>query len=90
MSNNGRIALVTGAGSGIGRAVALTLHGAGYAVVLAGRRAAPLEETARLAQHADSAGRVLPYSPHPRPTNGISVAISVMNSTFASRGRFAM
>src|SRR5207237_2852647 len=55
MSNNGRIALVTGAGSGIGRAAALALHAAGYAVILAGRRAAPLEETARLAQHADSA-----------------------------------
>src|SRR5256885_16579358 len=55
MSTNGRIALVTGAGSGIGRAAALALHAAGYAVILAGRRAAPLEETARLAQHADSA-----------------------------------
>src|SRR2546430_8792282 len=55
MSTNGRIALVTGAGSGIGRAAALALHAAGYAVILAGRRAAPLEETARRAQHADSA-----------------------------------
>src|SRR5437763_15088462 len=55
MSTNGRIALVTGAGSGIGRATALALHAARYAVILAGRRAAPLEETARLAQHADSA-----------------------------------
>lgn len=45
-----RIALVTGAGSGIGRAVSLTLHAAGYAVVLAGRRAARLEETAAQAK----------------------------------------
>jgi len=44
-----RVALVTGAGSGIGRAVAITLAGAGYAVALAGRRTAPLEETAALA-----------------------------------------
>jgi len=46
----GKIALVTGAGSGIGRAVSLTLQSAGYSVVLAGRRAATLEETAARAQ----------------------------------------
>lgn len=44
-----KIAVVTGAGSGIGRSVALTLAGAGWSVVLAGRRAAALEETASLA-----------------------------------------
>jgi NAD(P)-dependent dehydrogenase (short-subunit alcohol dehydrogenase family) len=43
-----RFALVTGAGSGIGRAVSLAFNGAGYSVALAGRRAAELEETARL------------------------------------------
>ncbi len=42
------IALVTGAGSGIGRAVALALAGAGYRLVLAGRRAPALEEVRRL------------------------------------------
>jgi NAD(P)-dependent dehydrogenase (short-subunit alcohol dehydrogenase family) len=40
------IAVVTGAGSGVGRASAIALAGAGFAVVLAGRRLAPLEETA--------------------------------------------
>jgi NAD(P)-dependent dehydrogenase (short-subunit alcohol dehydrogenase family) len=44
--------MVTGAGSGIGRAVALALAGEGYAVVLAGRRAAALDETAALAPAA--------------------------------------
>jgi NAD(P)-dependent dehydrogenase (short-subunit alcohol dehydrogenase family) len=41
-----KIAVVTGAGSGIGRAVALALHKADYAVVLAGRRVDRLERTA--------------------------------------------
>ena len=40
------IALVTGAGTGIGRASAVALAGAGFTVVLAGRRPGPLEEAA--------------------------------------------
>ena len=44
-----KIAMVTGAGSGIGRATSLALLQAGYAVVLAGRRADALNETVRLA-----------------------------------------
>ncbi len=43
-----KVALVTGAGSGIGRAVALALGSAGYQVVLAGRREAELEKTRTL------------------------------------------
>lgn len=41
-----RVAIVTGAGSGIGRAVALALLGAGYAVALAGRRVELLQQVA--------------------------------------------
>jgi NAD(P)-dependent dehydrogenase (short-subunit alcohol dehydrogenase family) len=41
-----KVALVTGAGSGIGRAASLALHTAGFEVVLAGRRIAQLEQTA--------------------------------------------
>lgn len=43
-----RIALVTGAGSGIGRAASVALAKAGFAVVLAGRREAALAETANM------------------------------------------
>jgi NAD(P)-dependent dehydrogenase (short-subunit alcohol dehydrogenase family) len=51
-----KIALVTGAGSGIGRATALALLREGYAVVLAGRRAETLEQTTKAAGAArDSA-----------------------------------
>jgi NAD(P)-dependent dehydrogenase (short-subunit alcohol dehydrogenase family) len=48
MSPTAKIALVTGSGSGVGRAAALALAGAGYTVVLAGRRADALAETAAL------------------------------------------
>lgn len=44
----GKIVLVTGAGSGIGRAVSLAFLAQGDTVVLAGRRASALEETAAL------------------------------------------
>ncbi|NEB76550.1 SDR family oxidoreductase [Streptomyces sp. SID14478] len=47
-----RSAVVTGAGSGIGRAVALELLAAGWQVALAGRRTETLEETAALAPGA--------------------------------------
>ena len=49
MTTNGKIALVTGAGTGIGRAVSLALQSVGYTLVLAGRRAQELEKTAALA-----------------------------------------
>jgi NAD(P)-dependent dehydrogenase (short-subunit alcohol dehydrogenase family) len=60
MASNGRIAVVTGAGSGIGRAVSLALQAAGYSVVLAGRRIARLEETAARAQPGGGAMLVAP------------------------------
>jgi NAD(P)-dependent dehydrogenase (short-subunit alcohol dehydrogenase family) len=49
MPSNGKVALVTGAGSGIGRAVSLAFQSLGYSVVLAGRRLDELEKTAALA-----------------------------------------
>jgi NAD(P)-dependent dehydrogenase (short-subunit alcohol dehydrogenase family) len=43
-----KVAVVTGAGSGVGRSVAIALAGEGYAVVLAGRRTDALEATAKM------------------------------------------
>jgi NAD(P)-dependent dehydrogenase (short-subunit alcohol dehydrogenase family) len=58
MSTTGKVAVVTGAGSGVGRAAALALLGDGWNVVLAGRRADALQETVTLAGAAGS--RALP------------------------------
>ncbi|GAA4788234.1 SDR family oxidoreductase [Streptomyces ziwulingensis] len=51
-AGRGRVAVVTGAGSGVGRAVAVELLRAGWSLALAGRRTAPLEETAALVPDA--------------------------------------
>jgi len=49
VNTRSKVAIVTGAGSGIGRAVAIGLLEDGYSVVLAGRRSAPLEQTVQQA-----------------------------------------
>jgi NAD(P)-dependent dehydrogenase (short-subunit alcohol dehydrogenase family) len=60
MPGQGKVAFVTGAGSGIGRAVSLAFQCAGYSVVLAGRRLAELEKTASLAASGDGRMMVVP------------------------------
>ena len=64
-----KIALVTGAGTGVGRAAALALMKAGFTVVLAGRRKDKLDETQKL---GEAHGKSLPVSadmkdPHRSP-----------------------
>jgi NAD(P)-dependent dehydrogenase (short-subunit alcohol dehydrogenase family) len=60
MSSQGKIAIVTGAGSGIGKAVALALLKDGYSVALAGRRMEMLEKTA--VEAGAAASRALPVA----------------------------
>jgi len=55
-----KVALVTGAGSGIGRAVSVRLQAEGYSVVLAGRRAAELEKTVAMGDSGKSAMLAVP------------------------------
>ena len=58
-----KIAIVTGAGSGVGRAVSIALAKAGYTLVLAGRRAEPLDAVAAEIKAAGGAAPVtFPYS----------------------------
>jgi NAD(P)-dependent dehydrogenase (short-subunit alcohol dehydrogenase family) len=79
-SATAKVAIVTGAGSGIGRAVSLALLNAGWAVALAGRRAQALAETAALA--GEAAARTLAH-----PTN-VADEASVKALFEATRARF--
>src|ERR1035438_5021579 len=60
METSGKIAVITGAGSGIGRATAHVLFADGFSVVLAGRRREMLEETAALAKATPPGMLVVP------------------------------
>jgi NAD(P)-dependent dehydrogenase (short-subunit alcohol dehydrogenase family) len=60
MSSNDKVAIVTGAGSGIGKAVAVTLLKNGYSVALAGRRADALDGAVREAGPAGSRALAVP------------------------------
>ena len=76
--SNEKIALVTGAGSGIGKAVALGLLEDGFKVVLAGRRLELLEEVAQLAK--EKGPEAFPVSVDVRdPTRGDHLFAEIEN-----------
>ena len=60
MNSTGKVALVTGAGSGIGKHSSLALLNDGYSVVLAGRRLEPLLETIEEAGDAKTNAIAIP------------------------------
>lgn len=80
MPANPRIAIVTGAGSGIGRASAIALLKEGYAVVLAGRRLDYLEQTIALA--GTVAGRALAVVTDVSDSAAVQTLFSTTKSTF--------
>ena len=61
MASQGKVALVTGGGSGIGRSAALALQGDGWNVVVAGRRKEELDKT--VAWPKPAAARSSPCAP---------------------------
>jgi len=60
LSLEGAVAVVTGGGSGLGRAMALAMARAGADIVVAGRRAGPLEETAAVARETGRRALAIP------------------------------
>ena len=73
-ANAGRIALVTGGGTGIGRATAIELARTGAAVVICGRREQPLAETATAVQQLG--GRCLAVSADIREPEQVDRVVS--------------
>ncbi len=60
MNSDGKVAIITGAGTGIGKRTALLLLSEGYSVALAGRRREPLESTKSEAGDSGSRALVVP------------------------------
>jgi NAD(P)-dependent dehydrogenase (short-subunit alcohol dehydrogenase family) len=79
-----KVAIVTGAGSGIGRAAALALLEAGYSVGLAGRRQEPLQETAGLA--GEAASRALPVPTDVSDSESVRALFATVTAAFGRLG----
>jgi NAD(P)-dependent dehydrogenase (short-subunit alcohol dehydrogenase family) len=80
MTTQSKVAVVTGAGSGIGRAVALALQGAGYDVAVAGRRLDKVAETAKLA--AKGGGRMIPVACDVGDPKSVAALFAEVGRTF--------
>ncbi|MGY4307672.1 NAD(P)-dependent dehydrogenase (short-subunit alcohol dehydrogenase family) [Bradyrhizobium sp. USDA 4369] len=78
MAEAKKIALVTGAGTGVGRAASLALMNSGFTVVLAGRRKEMLEETAKLGP----AGMSLPVPADMMDPASIAALFDTVKSTY--------
>ena len=95
MSSNGKVAIVTGGGSGIGKAAALALVGEGYSVAVAGRRSEPLEfgpgggRRCRLPGPARANGTLAILQPWPRLFEKTVEAFGRLDVLFNNAGRGA-
>jgi len=90
----GKTAVVTGAGSGIGRAVSIALLKQGYRAVLLGRRDGPLQETAALAGAGPDAALAIPTDVTSEPAVAAAFAGGVeafgrIDLLFNNAGTFA-
>jgi NAD(P)-dependent dehydrogenase (short-subunit alcohol dehydrogenase family) len=74
-----KVALVTGAGTGVGRAASLALMGSGFKVVLAGRRLDKLEETKKL---GEKIGESLPVTADMTEPASIAALFSKMMDSY--------
>src|ERR1700754_355081 len=74
-----KIAVVTGAGTGVGRAASLALMNAGYTVVLAGRRMEMLQETQKL---GGNVGKSLPVSADMTDPGSIAALFAKVMDTY--------
>ena len=81
MSSEAKIAIVTGAGSGIGKHAALALLGEGYQVALAGRRMERLEET--LAAAGNDAERALAVETDVGDPQSVAALFAAVKQRFA-------
>lgn len=80
MDLSGKVAIVTGAGSGIGQGIALALADQGVSLVICGRRDEPLKETAR--QIEEAGGRVIAFQADVSNTADVQRVVNTALETF--------